>query len=420
VAADPTAVLAATDAQALAQDILDRAQLNARVIVDIQALVAYCQVVIDAEGDGYTSAGVTSYADSAYSAILATDQINADAFTKITAAVSGNDPFPFALEVVDGQAQTGNVSEVLALDCTVRILDQYGSPLDGQAVVVVTTLGGMESEFSPVGDSTDGVYNLGAPLLGATVGAQSMTASVDGYPDLAVVFTATGVKIVAMSELKYSSQDFGPAGTTPVITFAAPASGPTGNLVLAAVSLSREPSAGALDASGAVFTGLGGTWTLKDYAVVQTADAIESQAVLLFECTDFTDLTAPSLTGVVWGSTGYGGSHMFLIDAPDGDTVAQSSKIEYHGTTYPTSLAFSGSPAVGSGALLQDLLYWPGTYVAGTPAATGHDMQTLRGSYSDAVAWYNTAGSITVMATRSGSPPSNKQRLSILAEISHV
>lgn len=124
-----------------------------------------------------------------------TELLSVTAFAAIVGSCSGGDPIspptgaPSALLSVSGDGQTGGVGTILGQDFIVRVNDQAGNPLPGITVTWAVTAGG--GSIAPATDLTDATGLSQARLtLGASVGSNSVTATVQGLTP--VSFTATG------------------------------------------------------------------------------------------------------------------------------------------------------------------------------------------------------------------------------------
>ncbi len=106
-------------------------------------------------------------------------------------------PRPSALAVVSGGGQTAGANSALPQPISVRLTATDGQPLAGAAVSVVVTAGG--GSVVPSGSVTNGQGLIGFNwTLGGAAGAQTVTVSSAGVPNLVVNATAV---VVSASQL---------------------------------------------------------------------------------------------------------------------------------------------------------------------------------------------------------------------------
>ncbi len=136
-----------------------------------------------------------------------------------TVTVSGGQPFSIA--VVNGSTQTGVVGTTLA-PWTAVVKDSNNNPLPNITVNWAFTSGG--GSLSAATSVTNALGQASSTFtLGTLVGVSTVTASVDGRPDLNAIFSATGVagavQSIAFSTLASGAGIAGTALTTqPVVT----------------------------------------------------------------------------------------------------------------------------------------------------------------------------------------------------------
>jgi len=143
-------------------------------VAAIAGVATFTGVSVSAVGTGYTLVASASGLSSATSAAFDVG--------------SGG---PAALAVVTGDAQTGFISQALAAPIVVRVTDALALPVEGATVTFAVTGGGGALTGASVLTNAAGNATLGSWTLGATPGANSITATVAGVP--AVTITATGV-----------------------------------------------------------------------------------------------------------------------------------------------------------------------------------------------------------------------------------
>jgi hypothetical protein len=142
-------------------------------VAAINGIATFPGVSIGAVGSGYTlvasAAGLAS-----------------DTTTSFDVGSAG----PAALTVVSGDAQTGFVSQALASPIVVRVTDALAAPSVGATVTFAVVSGGGALTGTTATTNANGEAALGSWTLGATPGANSITANVAGIP--ALTLTATG------------------------------------------------------------------------------------------------------------------------------------------------------------------------------------------------------------------------------------
>jgi alpha-tubulin suppressor-like RCC1 family protein len=103
--------------------------------------------------------------------------------------VSPSAGVPTSIVVVSGDGQAGQIGTALAQDFVARVDDNGGNPVTGVTVTWAVATGG--GTITPTSDQTDASGLSNARLtLGATVGANSATATVGGVGS--ITFNATG------------------------------------------------------------------------------------------------------------------------------------------------------------------------------------------------------------------------------------
>lgn len=435
----PTALDVATAGLASVTGVLGECQLNSGAHTRLLPLQAYFQIVVDAGGDGSTEHGVATNWAFSVSDLIAVEQINADIIQRLLGDLAAatdfqNDPYPVSIELVSGDEQTAGINTTVADDAIVLVRDQNGDPLGGFGVNFVTTLGGMEPEFNPTA-SDDGNYNGGQALLGGTIGAQSMTASVEGYPAAgSVVFTATGEAAGGRSFTVLQKATNSTPGTD--FAWSAPSTAPTVGGRAYAVVVGFAGTGGIDWVSGdPTLTGLGGTWQIEqDLSSVPTdtyrnahhveEDSNPAPRITVFTCTDFTpgDKTALHVTYSAQAGTDVWVAHLFLIDAPDSASVVQLVKdySSWYATHEPTSIVFGSAPAATSGCIAIAADSSLSTFSsAWTDSPTATDEAHVGGSYQARLGLYEVAPAVAIMSSGSGNPPLlNEPGVMMILEIS--
>jgi hypothetical protein len=125
------------------------------------------------------------------------------AFT-ITAAAADS------LSLASGDAQSAVVSAAVADPLRVLVTDAFGNPVSDTTVTFAIVLGGGTLTDSVVTTNASGIATLGSWTLGATAGANSVTATSDGLAGSPVTFTATGT-VGNATQLVFSTE---PSPTT--------------------------------------------------------------------------------------------------------------------------------------------------------------------------------------------------------------
>ena len=138
-------------------------------------------------------AGVATFADLTIDLIGTGYVLNASA-GGLTGAASGaiavTASTPATMAVSAGDSQVGTVLLPLIDSVAFRVTDAFGNPVTGAAVTVAVTTGG--GGVSPAGGPTDANGEVRtAWTLGAALGAQSITATVTGFPAVQTAASAT-------------------------------------------------------------------------------------------------------------------------------------------------------------------------------------------------------------------------------------
>lgn len=119
------------------------------------------------------------------------------------------------LVLVSGGGQAAAQSTALPQPVVVSVTDAFGNPLAGQTVSFVATPG--NGTLSPASGTTNGTGQVSTTwTLGATAGAQAMTASAAGVPALSIGATASGATGGVMTQLVITS---GPLSVNAGATF---------------------------------------------------------------------------------------------------------------------------------------------------------------------------------------------------------
>ena len=115
-----------------------------------------------------------------------------------------------SISVASGGAQTGLISTALALPVVIQVNDAGSNPVAGTTVTfAVVTGGGSVSPLSGVSNAAGQVQTTWT--LGATVGAQSISATSAGLSGSPLTINATGTAAAVATQLKFTVQ---PGNTT--------------------------------------------------------------------------------------------------------------------------------------------------------------------------------------------------------------
>jgi lysophospholipase L1-like esterase len=137
--------------------------------------------------------------------------------TSQTISVTAGAAEQIGLQAGDGQSAT--VGTAVSIPPAVLVTDAAGNPVEGVSVTFAITAGGGSLAASGiVSTDADGIATSPAWTLGATPGANTLTATATGLTGSPVTFTATGtaaegsaVRIVTFGD---SNTDYGYASTT--------------------------------------------------------------------------------------------------------------------------------------------------------------------------------------------------------------
>ncbi|HYW32556.1 MAG TPA: Ig-like domain-containing protein [Gemmatimonas sp.] len=235
--------------------------------------------------------------------------------------VVGSAPFtvvvgsPTTITAFSAVTQSATAGGAVAAPPTVRVTDAGGSPVQGVNVAFAVTSGGGTINPGSVATNASGTASLTSWTVGATAGANSVSASVPGLAGSPVTFIATGTvgaaaTIAATSPLTQSVGAGTAVASPPSVrvtdAFGNPVSGVT-------VSFAVTAGGGAINATTVITNALGqaalGTWTLGGTAGANAVTA-----------------TAAGLTGspVTFTATGTVGAATNMIAA---SAVSQSAAV---------------------------------------------------------------------------------------------
>jgi adhesin/invasin len=189
----------------------------------------------------------------------------------------------------------------------VIVRDGFGNPADGIDVAFDVTSGGGSVTGSPASSGTDGTATVGSWVLGPTVGANSLIATVPGVPDT-ISFTATGVTGPAAS----MALDAGNAQTDTI-----------------GATLATPYSVRVSDANGNPVTGVTVTWAVTggggSIGTLSTQTATVGTAVPVSPSVLVVDGSGNPAGGVqvTFAVTGGGGSVTGATPTSDASGIAQ-------------------------------------------------------------------------------------------------
>lgn len=155
---------------------------------------------------------------------------------------------------------------------SVRLTDQYGNPVGGVNVVFTPTAGGGSVIGGTVTTNAQGIATVGSWILGASPGANALTATVAALPGASSVFRAIGNN----GSLYVSNE-----GANSITVFAA---GSTGNATPAitiqgANTGLNSPEGVAIDGSGNLHVANSGNNTVTTFALGATGNATPSRTI---------------------------------------------------------------------------------------------------------------------------------------------
>jgi hypothetical protein len=112
--------------------------------------------------------------------------------SSVTFTVTGTADVAALLSAISTTDQSGTTSAPVAAPPSVRVTDVYGNPVSGTTVTFAVTAGGGSRSPGTVASDTNGVATLTSWTLGASAGANTLTATVAGLGGSPVTFTANG------------------------------------------------------------------------------------------------------------------------------------------------------------------------------------------------------------------------------------
>lgn len=275
----------------------------------------------------------------------------------VTAAAQGS---PLAITAVanpgpavavlkaEGDDQVGTVGQAVPVVPALRVLDEFGNPVNGVDVVFVVTGGqGTVTEGNQM-TGADGLARPGAWLLGVMAGPNllSATAGLTGLAGNPATFTATGnpgpvaslVKVAGDNQSAGISQPVPVAPTVDLVDF-------FGNLIPGAdVLFEVTGGGGTVTGAQAVSAPDGrataGSWTLGPVPGPNTLSATAGEVTVTFDATGLTPVNASQFAGTytgIWTNTTFGST----------GTVSATVTVDEGAGTVSATIAVTG-PVLGS------------------------------------------------------------------------
>ena len=232
-----------------------------------------------------------------------------------------------------GDNQSATVGTVVATKPSVKITDQNGAAVSGVSVTFAVVSGGGSVAGGSTTTGSDGVATIGNWTLGATAGANTLTASASGVTGSPVTFTATGTAVAAPVAVAMTKQG-GDAQSAAVSTAVTNAPSVklvdiSGNPVASvAVTFAVASGGGSITGSSATTNALGiaavGSWTLGATAGANTLTATAAGSGIAGNPATFT-ATATAAVFSPTGSVSIGGTLAYSsMNIPAGVTVTLS------------------------------------------------------------------------------------------------
>ena len=191
---------------------------------------------------------------------------SAAGLTSITFTATGDPGRPVSMVANSSVTQSGAAGAIVGDSPSIIVRDQVGNPVSGIVVTFTVSAGGGTVTGSPATTNSAGVATLSSWALGATIGANTVTATATGLPSVAFNATGTAGAAAAVTILAGQSQ-VGLQGTNVAVRPSVKVTDANGNAVAGATVtfavLSGSGSATGLsqttDAAGAATVG---SWTL--------------------------------------------------------------------------------------------------------------------------------------------------------------
>jgi len=345
------------------------------------ALSTAISVVVRAAGTGSLASGATVFwVDSGDGSIVASSQTNGSGVAsatwtlgtfagtqRVTATVAGGGSVTFtatataaaaatiaAVSVVDQSAAT---STAVGVDPSVRVSDVYGNPVSGVSVTwAVASGGGSVDDTGGTTTGSDGLATVTSWTLGASVGANSLTATSAGLTGSPVTFTAsaTAAAPATITVVGGGTQTGVVVGqSSSPITYRVKDSGNTA-LAGVTVSFSRTGS-GTLSASTGVTNASGdASVTLTTHTGVETATVAAecpdgAGGVIIGSTTVASTAASAFALAIVTQPSSSGTSGVALSQQPIIEVVDQYGNRNTSATPTVTASVLTGNAAISAG-----------------------------------------------------------------------
>jgi len=341
---------------------------------------------------GITTA--TTYTGSVW--LSGTDAVDSPAEVRVVLEIT---PAAAAtIEISAGDGQTGEVGLALPVDPSVLVKDAFDNPVPGLEVVFAVTGGGGSVTGSPDTTDVSGIATVGSWILGGTVGANSLDATLASVGT--VSFTATGqagaaTKLQIVAGTGQSAVAGSAVSTSPgVIALDAFDNPIQGVDVVFSVQSGGGSITGGTQTTDVAGIATAGTWTLGTLAGPNTVAAVaasipdtvtftatglpggiativlvagnaQTDTVAATLATDYAvrveDINTNGIPGVTvsWQVTGGGGSITGTSDT-DGTGVAVATRV--------LGTAVGANTAIATIGGVMDTVTFNATATVGTPA----------------------------------------------------
>lgn len=295
------------------------------------------------------------------------------------------------MKSASGDGETTGVGVAVAIPPTVLVTDQYGNPVAGSAVGFAVASGGGNLTGSGPTTGANGTAAVGSWTLGATAGANTLTATSAGLTGSPLTFTATGV---------------GPAGLNISNSAGDGQSGGAGSALSIAPSVqvtdqSSHPVAGvavtfAVTAGGGSVTGASqltdangratvGSWTLGPATGVNELEATFntglSRGATIFVATgngNFWTTKAPMPTAISGAVYDVIGGKLYMAGGQVANNCAPISSLEVYDPatdSWTTGASMPTARWYGAGAAVNGILYVMGGEGGGCPGPVYHTVE---------------------------------------------
>jgi hypothetical protein len=117
------------------------------------------------------------------------------ALTAVTFTATGTPGAAALIAINAGNAQTATAGTSVAIAPSVKVTDALGNAVSGAGVTFAVTAGGGSITGATASSNASGIASVGSWTLGASAGANSLSAALNGVSAATVSFTATGAAI---------------------------------------------------------------------------------------------------------------------------------------------------------------------------------------------------------------------------------